>query len=475
MKRKRIPFYRKDPFLKTVGWAGYGLAPWLAPAVVPASMMDGTAAMATSAVLYGTMATAYVFPRTRKYVIDLCREHWQYFKRHLGARHVSRVIRETLFNAGLVVIEIREVTDRRGKIRRKEIVHYPETDIQVDETNIYIRFNMLPGQTTQEWERKVEAFAHALSCGLVSSNIGRGTVDLTLQFAELAAPDVPYKTDASHSITLGYTSAGPLMWEFDTHPHGLVVGPTGTGKSTFLRNLLIQMQKDWIVKIADGKVVEFSYLKNFGYDVVDNVEGFQKMVEEAQREVDRRFRVMQKARKNHYSDIGEKPYFLIIDEAIYFLESLPTKKDKGTGISERDRTLALLRDISLRGRAAGVQLIMIFQRPDGAILPTIIRDNLTAKVVLGGSIIAFEMAFGSDKAKGLDPVKLGHGYASISDGSIELFRFPEYTQAKFLDDLENSSGRPVTDESTETEPLRSLELSRQSPGTDRRAKVNRTL
>lgn len=440
MKQKRIPFYQRDPILRTVGWASYGTAPLLAPAVLPAAMMQNeTAALATSAVLYGTMAAAYAYPRTRKYVIDLCRDHWQYFKHHLGARFVSRKIRETLYNSGLVVIEIREVMDRKGRVRRKEIVHYPEVDIRIDETNIYVKFVMLPGQTEKEWERKIDAFAHALGCGLVASKIERGTVDLTLQFAELAAPDVPYKTDASHSITLGYTSAGPLVWDFDKHPHGLVIGPTGTGKSTFLRNLLIQMQKDWIVKIADGKVVEFSYLKDFGYDVVDNVEGFQKLVEEAQREVDRRFRLMQEARKNHYVDIGETPYFLIIDEAIYLLESLPTKKDKETGISERDRILALLRDISLRGRAAGVQLIMIFQRPDGAILPTIIRDNLTAKVVLGGSIIAFEMAFGSDKAKGLDPVTLGHGYASISDGSIELFRFPEYSQAKFLDDLGSHS------------------------------------
>jgi hypothetical protein len=37
------------------------------------------------------------------------------------------------------------------------------------------------------------------------------------------------------------------------------VGLTGTGKSTFVRNLLTQFPKDWILKIVDGKYVEFTF------------------------------------------------------------------------------------------------------------------------------------------------------------------------------------------------------------------------
>jgi hypothetical protein len=156
---------------------------------------------------------------------------------------------------------------------------------------------------------------------------------------------------------------------------------------------------------------------------------------------------------------------------------LPEKKDKETGVSERDRILGLIRDISLRGRAEGVYLVMIFQRPDSSVMPTLIRDNLTTKVVLGGSETAFEMCFGSEKAKGLDPVTLGHGYASISDGPVQLFRFPEYPQSKFLRDLEDReldlsgterdprgilrfASRPKTDESKEPGRSQTVEIDR---------------
>ncbi|MBD1371253.1 AAA family ATPase [Hazenella sp. IB182357] len=435
---KTITFYQKKPgVFRFMGWLSYGITPWLAPLILPLAIIsDRSTAGAISFISYSSIAIISTFPDSRKAVHSVHQLFWGQFRHHLLSRQVSKRLRETLLHAGLVKKEHREITGSEGRTRRQEILHYPCAQIHKDKVNIYIQFKMIPGQTEQEWERKVNAFAHSLGSSLISFQISRGIVEITLQYGEIKANSVTYKTDTDHNLALGYATGGKLTWDFEHFPHALIIGPTGTGKSTFIRNLLVQLRSEWIVKVADGKQVEFTHLQDLGFDVATDTSGFIRLVEEAQTEVDQRFKTMETQRKNHYSQINEKPYFLVIDEAIYLLEALSTKKDKETGQSERERILGLLRDISLRGRAAGVQLIMIFQRPDSTFMPTVIRDNLTAKIVLGGSETALEMAFGRDKSKQLDSVTLGHGYACIGDGRIELFRFPDYAQSKFLDDLE---------------------------------------
>jgi energy-coupling factor transporter ATP-binding protein EcfA2 len=432
---KRITFYPNDPsIVRSVGWLGYGLTPWLALGILPAAIIsDDTTAGAISGTAYSLIAASLAFPATRRYVVGAHRIFWDRFRCHLLSRRLSAKIRETLRNAGLTVTERRDVAGKDGRVSRREILHVPEVKIQTDGVNFYLRFRMLAGQTEQEWERKINAFAHVLQCSLVAFQIKRGVVDLTLQYGEIQAEAVTYKTDTDHTVTIGYAMGGMLTWYFDQFPHALVVGPTGTGKSTFVRNLLIQLQQEWTVKVADGKQVEFTHLQDLGFDVAADTVGFIRLVEEAQKEVDRRFKVMGRKRRNHYVDIGEEPYFLVVDEAIYLLEALSGKKE--TGESQRERILCLLRDISLRGRAAGVHLVMIFQRPDSTFIPTVIRDNLMVKIVLGGSETALEMAFGKEKSKALDPVSLGYGYSCIGDEKVELFRFPDYAQTTFLNDL----------------------------------------
>jgi hypothetical protein len=84
-----------------------------------------------------------------------------------------------------------------------------------------------------------------------------------------------------------------------------------------------------------------------------------------------------------------------------------------------------------------VQLVMTFQRPDSAFMPTVIRDNLTVKICLGSSETALEMYFGSERSKNLNAVEPSYGYFSIGDETPALFRFPNYSQERFLIDLEN--------------------------------------
>lgn len=438
---KRLPFYEEEPgLLNKAARLSLGGSVWIAPGLVMTALDVG---MWPTVAAYGAMGAAAAHPVLRKYLMMVHGWFWDGYKRFRVACWVSRVIREALENGGLVNRRKKEIRKFwTGEVERVvEVVEYPGVEIRMDEVNYYLRFRMLPGQTARQWEQKVDAFAHAVGGRMVASKIMEGRVELSVSHSQLDASEVLYKKDDRHALAIGYGAGGVIEWEFGSRPHCLVIGPTGTGKSTFIRSMLIQMRPEWTLKVCDGKQVEFSFLSDLGYDVSVGVEGFKRMVIEAQREVDRRFRKLRELRKNEYTDVsGMEPYFLVVDEAIYLIEALSEKKGKGEPKSERDEILQLMQDISLRGRAAGVFMVLIFQRPDSTFIPTVIRDNLMCKVVLGGSETALEMAFGREKMKGLDPVEKGHGYVMLGDGEPVLFRFPDYSQSKFQEDLAKVKG-----------------------------------
>jgi energy-coupling factor transporter ATP-binding protein EcfA2 len=345
---------------------------------------------------------------------------WKGFRRSVA---LSRTLRRIYENGGLVKIE---------ESGEDKVMTYPYTEISQDDFNLHLEMHMIPGQTQSDWERKLDAFGHALGADLVKTSIKRGVVEITVQHTQMNVNEVIYKTDDLHDISIGYQSGGILKWNFDKHPHALIVGMTGTGKSTFVRNLLAQFREDWTLKIVDGKYVEFNFMSDLGYDVATSHEDFLGYVEDAQNELDGRFRKLQDSKKNNYKDLGMNPYFLLCDEFIFLAEELPAKPKKPGEKSERDQLFAKLRDISLRGRAAGVFLILILQRPDSSFMPTIVRDNLMCKVVLGGSETALEMAFGSEHKK-LAHLDQGQGYCMIDD--LATFSFPNYEQDEFVSDM----------------------------------------
>jgi hypothetical protein len=363
-------------------------------------------------------------PSIAKALLWLLFGKWSWFK---TSKLVSKQLRETLEGAGLIQTD----KDSEGNV----LITYPKTEVRMDYYNFYVRFCLLPGQTTRQWESKLDAFAHSLSSIVVSSKVERGVVDLTLQHTEMKVTEVVRKNDEDHYLWIGYSPGGMLKWKFDELPHLLVVGVTGAGKSTFVRSIISQVPYDWTLRIVDGKQVEFTYLKKTNYcDVVESKEDFLKYLDDAKSEMDRRYDMMVREDKTHYTELGLKPYFLICDEWISLVEALEKKGEKGQK-SERDSMFELMKTIMTKGRAAGIFIVAILQRPDAEFLSGIVRDQFTCRVVLKGSKTAFQMAFGDD-GKDLVPLGKGQGYCQFVGEELRNFSFANYTFDDFAYDLD---------------------------------------
>src|SRR5690606_31027055 len=89
-------------------------------------------------------------------------------------------------------------------------------------------------------------------------------------------------------------------------------------------------------------------------------------------------------------------------------------------------------DISVKGAASGVFLVLMMQRPDAAFLPTVVRSNCLVKIVLGkGDAVTYEMMF---EDRDIKPLKRGNGYCQIGQ-DLEVFAYANYSREEFERDL----------------------------------------
>lgn len=334
---------------------------------------------------------------------------------------VSKQLRDVLRIANLCEVEKEEVVID-GKTKKREKVIFPYTEIRVDESNYYLLFQIIPGQLASQWEKKADAFAQALHGKLVGIKVENGWVELIVQHTMLK-PRKYLKADDEHSLVIGMGATGPIVWEFDTFPHLMIIGPTRQGKSTFMRGLFVQFPKNWDVKVLDGKSVEFSFLKRYGFEVYTGYD-WEGVFESTWKEMNARYKKMEEIGVNHYKQMNYKPCFLVVDEFLAIVESL--------GKQEKEKLFQMIIDISVKGGASGVFLVLIMQRPDSRFIPTVVRDNSLAKVVLGeASKTAYEMAFDNGDLK---PLQRGNGYCQIGK-EIQVFAYENYTREEFERDL----------------------------------------
>ena len=161
------------------------------------------------------------------------------------------------------------------------------------------------------------------------------------------------------------------------HPHLLIAGVTGSGKSVALRSvlttLILNVPADRLsLYCADLKMSEFHLFAGIAKEVVVETEDVRRVVTSIRAEMKKRGALLNKAEVAHIDDLAEKerpPYIVLAIDEVALL-----KKDK--------KLMDGIEEISAIGRALGVFLILAMQRPDADVLDGKLKNNLTVRMAL---------------------------------------------------------------------------------------------
>lgn len=173
--------------------------------------------------------------------------------------------------------------------------------------------------------------------------------------------------------------------------HMLICGATRSGKTYLLYLLVLQMILKlplngikYHLSFADpkhsslwvlGKMINLKHDCYNVDDIIDELDEFHSSMLKRQETLSK----LQIGKlDSDYKDFNLEPYILLFDEFAAFMGALQTYPKQ-----TRDKVMSCLRDIVLMGAGSGYFLWIVMQKSDATTIPTMIRDSLTFKVVLG--------------------------------------------------------------------------------------------
>jgi DNA segregation ATPase FtsK/SpoIIIE, S-DNA-T family len=172
--------------------------------------------------------------------------------------------------------------------------------------------------------------------------------------------------------------------------HFLIGGTTGSGKSEFLKSILLSLlvrhsPKSLKIALVDPKRVTFPQFEEIPWlykPVVKETDDAIALMESLVDEMERRYKIFEQARYSEIKTYNEKIGFseekklprivCIFDEYADFM----AEKDVRTALEQS------IKRLGAKARAAGIHLIVATQRPDASIVTPLIRSNLPGRVAL---------------------------------------------------------------------------------------------
>lgn len=220
-------------------------------------------------------------------------------------------------------------------------------------------------------------------------------------------------------------TAQPIFIPMGGFVHMLVAGTTGSGKSTFLHQIITQLLAFDHSEVARIILVDLKYGEEFAR--YRNIDPRIEMVwefEDVAEAVRLTTALMAQRLKGEVKKAGR--VIIVIDEFAQIKNSREYK-----ALSEE--ILNNLNRISRLGRSAKIHIIAATQKPDDKAIPTDIKANLTCRVCFKVDDLHIAAGvFGDTGSLEFNPVELPAGRCIINDSSVGGTR---YLQAAMVDGM----------------------------------------
>lgn len=307
-----------------------------------------------------------------------------------------------------------EAVNGKKKLKDKADIRYILKD-EILIINIYLNGSQFDEKLKQSREKLEDIFNTSISS--MSMDFGKLSYKISFKGIE--------RLRTIQYIPKAIKLDNSRIWDYNSIPHGLIAGATGSGKTYFLNYVicsLLHNQADITFidpKSADvkaiGEVVNKEKTACKENDIVKLVEDFSKEMTARQEIIGNSGKV-----NATYLDFDMKPMFLIFDELSAFKAGVELKKT-ATDVENQ------LKKIILMGRSTGNFVILVAQQPNANVIETGIRDQLGLKVALGNIKNELRlMMFGAEiKLHTLDSTEKGVGYISLAGSEPYKFYAPD--------------------------------------------------
>ena len=302
---------------------------------------------------------------------------------------------------------------------KTKIARFPRMYYRMENGLLHFQVEITMGKYQEPLLHLETRLESGLYCELVSRELRDGFVEYTLLY-DIVADRIPIAEAKAEDGRLRLMKN--IWWEYDTLPHMLIAGGTGSGKTYFILTIIqALLQTDAVLHILDPKNADLADLSAVMPEVYYRKEDIAACVSRFCEGMMRRSESMKSMQGyktgENYAYLGLEPHFLIFDEYVAFMEMLNTR--------EREDVLNKLKQIVMLGRQAGFFLILACQRPDAKYLGDGIRDQFNFRVALGRmSELGYSMMFGEVKKEFFFKNVKGRGYADTGKGVITEFYAP---------------------------------------------------